>query len=192
MADPAHTLVPVASLREYLGITEEDEAETSRALLCLEAAKQTLERFTGRRFSTMTETRFFDVAYETTEMVVGDFQSVSEVATRGRHSQDYTILAAGDYTLRKDDPERPYRRIRRTSGYFYQGDDNLRVSGVWGMTLPTDLELGILMETAHLFQSNQSPGGEYLGADGSLVEDISARNPAFFSVMDNWRVGVWA
>ena len=46
------------------------------------------------------------------------------------------------------------------------------------------------MEAAHLFQANKAPGGDYVGADGALIDDIRARNPAFYSVMDNWKIGL--
>ena len=81
---PAQTLVPVDALLEYLNISNPGQAETSRATLCLEAARATLERFCGREFTTTEETRFFDVEADTTELLVGDFQTITELAARGR------------------------------------------------------------------------------------------------------------
>ena len=188
---PAATLVPVDALLEYLGVTDPGQAETNRATLCLEAARATLERFCGREFTTTTEVRFFDVPVNTPELLVGDFQAITEIAARGRLGGGYVDLPTTAYAVRRDGPHRPYRRIRRTDGYrFLQGLDNVRINGTWGMTLPADAELPILMEAAHLFQANQSPGGAYVGADGELIDDVRARNPAFYSVMDNWKIGL--
>ena len=188
---PAQTLVPVDALLEYLNISNPGQAETNRATLCLEAARSTLERFCGREFTTTTETRFFDVSVNTTELLVGDVQTVTEVAARGRFGGDYVDVPTTGYTLRRDAPHRPYRRIRRTDGYrWLQGDDNVRIKATWGMTLPTDAELPILMEAAHLFQVNKAPGGQYVGAGGEELDDVMARNPAFYSVMDNYKIGV--
>ena len=40
-------------------------------------------------------------------------------------------------------------------------------TATWGMTLPTDAELPILMEAAHLFQAEPGTGRfVYVGADG--------------------------
>ena len=176
---------------EYLGISNPGQAETSRATLCLEAARSTLERFCGREFTTTTETRFFDVGADTSELLIGDVQTATEVAVRGRFRGDYVIVPSTAYSLRRDAPHRPYRRIRRVDGHrFQQGDDNVRINGTWGMTLPADAELPILMEAAHLFQQNKAPGGQYAGADGGVVDDVWARNPAFYSVMENWKIGL--
>lgn len=188
---PAQTLVPVDALLEYLGISNPGQAETGRATLCLEAARATLERFTGREFTETTETRLFDVGADTSELLVGDFQTITELAARGRYRGDYEVLPTTAYSTRRDAPHRPYRRIRRTDGYrFQQGMDSVRIAATWGMTLPADAELPILMEAAHLFQQNQAPGGAYVGADGGSVDDVWARNPAFYSVMENWKIGL--
>ena len=188
---PATTLVPTAALIEYLGQGELDEAETNRATLCLEAARSTLERFCGRSFTTTTETRLFDVPVNTTELLVGDFQNITELAARSRFDEDYRVLPTDAYRMRRDGPHRPFRSIRRVDGYrFRQGDDNVRINATWGMTLPADAELPILMEAAYLFQTNKAPGGQYVGHDGEAFEDVRARNPAFYSVADNWKIPV--
>ena len=189
--DPVATLVPVSSLLEYLGISDPGQAETQRATLCLEAARSTLERFCGREFTTITETRLFDVEVNTAELLIGDFQTLTSVETRRQYDDVYSTLASTAYSARRDAPHRPYRRLRRTDGQmFWQGPDNVRIAGTWGMTLPQDLELPILMECAYLFQTNKAPGGTYIGADGETIEDVRSRNPAFYSVADNWKISV--
>ena len=155
---PATTLVPVDALLEYLGIGNPGEAETNRATLCVEAARSTLERFCGRSFTTTTETRFFDVPVNTTELRVGDFQNITELAARSRFDEAYRVLAADAYRSARAAPHRPFRSIRRVDGYrFRQGTDNVRVNATWGMTLPADAEVPILMEAAYLFQANKAP-----------------------------------
>ena len=189
--DPAHTLVPVPALLEYLGISDPGQAENQRATICLEAARSTLERMCGRQFTTTTEVRTFDVDVNTTELLVGDFQSVGEISARVRFSDNYAVLPTTAYSVRRDGPHRPYRRIRRTDGeQFAQGDDNVRINATWGMTLPPDAELPILMEAAHLFQANKSPGGLYVSHDNESVDEVRARNPAFYSVVDNWKIAL--
>ena len=195
MADPAPatTLVPVPSLLEYLGITDPGQPETQRATICLEAARATLERICGRQFTTTDETRYFDVAVNTTELLVGDFQQATEIAARRRVTDPYEELAPSAWVGRRDGPHRPYRRIRRQDGnQFAQGQDAVRITATWGMVLPDDAELPILMEAAYLYQTNKAPGGPFVNAEGDTVTDVMTRNPAFFSVADNWKVGVVA
>ena len=96
-----------------------------------------MERFCGREFTTTTEVRFFDVPVNTYELLIGDIQEATQVAARGRLGGGYVDLPTTGYSLRRDAPHRPYRRIRRTDGYrFQQGEDNVRINATWGMTPP--------------------------------------------------------
>ena len=192
---PVTTLVPVATLLEWLDITDEDNSEQERAVLCLETARHTIDRLCSREFvsadENRVEDRYFRIEYSEKDIEVDDFQEVNSVEYMGIFQRDFTTLADTNYRTDRLAHNRPLRRIIRTDGmYFPQGE--VKVNAKWGIVLPPDGELAILQEAAYLFQTNKAPGGVYITADGQEVEELMARNPALYSVVDNYKLPVIA
>ena len=195
MASPpaVTTLVPVATLLEWLDINDEDNSEQERAILCLETARNTLDRLCAREFvaesEDRTEDRYFEIPYSEKEIEVDDFQVLNSVEYKGIFARDFTTLARDKYRTDKLAYNRPQRLIIRTDGmYFPQGE--VKVNARWGIVLPPDGELAILQEAAYLFQTNKAPGGSYVTASGEEIDDIVARNPALYDVVDNFKLPV--
>ena len=188
MASPTSTLVPRTDLEAFLGDTDLDDG---RADQCLEAARQSVERMITRTLTAegdpFTEAQTFEVAYSggTTYDLGQDLQSATRVETRREGATEWTVVT--DYELVRYQHQRPYRAVYRESGW---PRGRLRVTGTWGLALTPDLTQAILQEAAYLYQSAKYIGGDLVSADGQTEDEMLARNPAFYTLIDAYKVGM--
>lgn len=186
-------LAAVSDVSEWLGTPAPTGEEANRAQLCLDAAADKVESLCGRQFRSVTEPRIFDVPLSQTELLVDDYQTITQVETRNHITSDYIALDTAGYESWRSRTDRPYQVIRRTDGYSWpSGDSAVRVTGTWGwpvdqggnVQVPPLVKLATIMAAAALFQSNKSPGGDAIGYDGTDLPTLLGYDQRVLQALD--------
>lgn len=129
----------------------------------IDAAESAIDRETGRRFDSVTETRRFDVADPGEYLSVGDLVSVTAVGVADETGGAYTALAASDYFLGPSvrPAGHPYHWIELSnvgSYGFAFGFRTVEITGTWGWAaVPADIKALVASMVARTY--HQSRGG---------------------------------
>lgn len=154
--------IEAADLITILGL----DPATSETVLdfFIDAAEAAIDRETGRRFDSVTETRRFDIANPGEYLNTGDLVSVTTLKVADQTGADYTTLdAATDYFLGPSVRPlgQPYQWISLSDigSYTYSfGHRTVEIAGVWGWAaVPADIKQIVASMVARNYQ--QSRGG---------------------------------
>ncbi len=105
-----------------------------------------IKRYTGRTFTDVTETRTYD-GTGNGELFIDDATAITEVKIKD------TILDTDDYVLYPSN-RLPKTRIILPYKYFYNGNQNISVTGTWGYgSIPDDVSYAATLLVADIINS---------------------------------------
>ncbi len=157
--------VTVASLKTYLGITEDDHDALLAQLIS--AAEKVIEARTGRVFETNADTtRYFTVGVDThgdTLVLDRDLCAITSIRTNADADDGGTELEPGDYFTRPRN-DTPYFEIQLSgrSGkswtYTYDPEGGIAVTGKWAysVTPPADIAQACTRLAAYFYRQRDA------------------------------------
>lgn len=169
-------------VEDYLTI-DIDSSFSSRIIEWAESVDKYIDNYTGKSFSEISESRYFDGS-GSRELDVDDFVSISEVLILN-YEDDDTMYAlsegkGNDYVTFPYNETPKYRLIltpASTIGGWLKGDRRIKITATWGhqSSIPSDIVLAATMLLAGIIEKGLKGGtvkSESLGDYSVTFKDL--------------------
>jgi len=158
----ANSYATLAQFRERLTMPSTDTSADTDLQLILTSVSRWIDNFTGRRFYTAEETRYF-TADDSDELWIDDITAVTSLATDPDGDRTYdTTWSATDYDLTPTNAtleDRPYTKLviapNGSYGFPSGVKKGVKLVGSYGYTSSTQSGRGLIIREACLLQSER-------------------------------------
>ena len=141
----------------------------------LDQATAYIESQTGRRYSALTDTRYYDaravVTYDGQLLLLDDDLLTVTTLTNG----DGAVISASDYWLEPRNGPLYYGiRLKSTKSWSFSTDGQVSIAGTWGrMSTPSDDVKRVTLRLAHLFMNQRTATGQVtVFQDGTRTYEV--------------------
>jgi hypothetical protein len=176
----------LSELKARLTIEVADTQDDAMLEACIEGASRLIDGFTGTRFYTASEVRYY-TALDPLRCIIDDATSVSAVAQDLQEDRTYsdTLSSGTDYELLPDNANlngRPWQQLAivpRASKTFIPIRRGIRVTGTFGYsaTVPPGVKQACLLISAALFRRKDAPFGTAGGGEVGTTIAINGLDP---------------